>query len=667
MERRTGSKRGLAGAIGVLTLLILAPALKAAALNPPSLTATAISTSQIRLNWNDPNPNETGYQIERSLYSSSGFALIATAAKNATTYTSSGLASGTTYYYRARAVKANGGTTYSAYSNVASARTFSSASSAPAAPSSLAAAAASSSQINLSWSDNSTNETGFKVERATSSAGPWTQIGTTTARTFYSTGLAASTTYYFRVRAYNSYGDSAYSNTAWATTQGAGGGASWAKWEQGEGSFGDVGKSVVVDSTGNVVVAGQFHGIVDFGTGLITSFTNPTGPTMDAFVAKYTSAGSAVWSRGIGGNASDAATGVSVDSGGNVVVTGYQGSSLVDYGAGNLGTRGGNDIFIAKYSSGTGGHIWSKTVGGTAADAATGVKADGSGNVFVTGYMSASSSGVDFGGGALFSAGGADMFLVEYSSTGAHVWSKRFGGSGTEMGTGVAVDGSGNVVVVGIFEGTINLGGSSLTSAGGRDLFVAKFSPVGQHLWSKRFGGTSAEDVRGVAVDGAGDVLLTGQFLGSINFGGSSLTSAGNEDIFLAKLSGASGGHVWSKRLGSTAPDAGYGVAVDGSGNVAITGFFAGGVDFGGGAILAQVYDIFVAKYSSAGAYLSARRYGDPAGLFESQYGDAIAMNGSGNVYITGHFVGTLDFGAGKTATSLFAGGSDAYVASVGP
>jgi hypothetical protein len=90
-------------------------------------------------------------------------------------------------------------------------------------------------------------------------------------------------------------------------------------------------------------------------------------------------------------------------------------------------------------------------------------------------------------------------------------------------------------------------------------------------------------------------------------------------------------------------------------------------VDFGGGAILAQVYDIFVAKYSSAGAYLSARRYGDPAGLFESQYGDAIAMNGSGNVYITGHFVGTLDFGAGKTATSLFAGGSDAYVASVGP
>jgi hypothetical protein len=282
--------------------------------------------------------------------------------------------------------------------------------------------------------------------------------------------------------------------------------------------------------------------------------------------------------------------------------------------------------------------------------------------------MSASSSGVDFGGGALFSAGGADMFLVKYSSTGAHVWSKRFGGGGTDMGMAVGTDSLGNVYVGGTFEGSVNFGGGTLTSAGARDIFVAKYTSAGQHVWSKRFGGTSGEDVRGVAVDGAGDVLLTGQFLGTINFGGPTLTSAGYEDIFLAKLSGVSGGHVWSKRLGSmSAPDFGYGVAVDGSGNVAITGFFAGSVNFGGGAFLAQVYDIFVAKYSSAGAYISARRYGDPAGLYSSQYGDAIAMSSSGTIFITGHFVGTLDFGAAGQATSIFAGGSDAYLANVGP
>jgi hypothetical protein len=90
-------------------------------------------------------------------------------------------------------------------------------------------------------------------------------------------------------------------------------------------------------------------------------------------------------------------------------------------------------------------------------------------------------------------------------------------------------------------------------------------------------------------------------------------------------------------------------------------------VDFGGGAILAQVYDIFVAKYDSAGNYVSARRFGDPAGLFESQYGDGIAMSSSGTVYVTGHFMGTLDFGTAGSATSIFGGGSDAYLANVGP
>jgi hypothetical protein len=425
-----------------------------------------------------------------------------------------------------------------------------------------------------------------------------------------------------------------------------------------------------VDSTGNVVVVGQYQGIVDLGDGPITSFTNPiSGPTVDAFVAKYSSGGAPIWSRGIGGNASDAASDVAVDSGGNVVVTGYQGSSQVDYGGGTLGTRGSNDIFVAKYESPTGGHVWSKTVGGTGPDFGGAVAVDTGGNLFVTGYMSMSSGGVDFGGGALFSAGGADAFLVKYSSSaGAHVWSKRFGGAGTDLGMAVDTDSLGNVYVAGTFEGSVNFGGETLTSAGGRDIFVAKYTAAGQHVWSKRFGGTLGEDARGVAVDAAGDVFVTGQFLGSINFGGLDLPSAGFEDIFLAKLSGPSGNHVWSKRLGSSsAPDAGYGVAVDGAGNVAITGFFAGSVNFGGGAILAQVYDIFVAKYDSAGNYISARRFGDPAGLFDSQYGDGIAMSSSGTVFITGHFLGTLDFGAGGSATSIFGGGSDAFLANVGP
>jgi hypothetical protein len=169
-------------------------------------------------------------------------------------------------------------------------------------------------------------------------------------------------------------------------------------------------------------------------------------------------------------------------------------------------------------------------------------------------------------------------------------------------------------------------------------------------------------------VDTAGDVLLTGDFAGTINFGGTNLTSAGYEDIFLAKLLSASGGHSWSKRFGSTTrTDIGYGVAVDGSNNVAITGFFAYGADFGGGMLVAQDTDIFVAKYSPAGAHISSKRYGDPAGQYAAQYGDGIAMSSSGNISVTGHFVGTLDLGLAGSLTSVAFGGGDGYLTSLGP
>jgi hypothetical protein len=442
-------------------------------------------------------------------------------------------------------------------------------------------------------------------------------------------------------------------------------GSPFTKWYRATGD--ERGRAVVVDDGGSVLVSGQYQGTLDFGSGSITSFTNPTsGPTTDAFVAKYSASGAAVWSRGFGGNASDSAGGLSVDSLGNVAVTGYQASSTVDYGAGPLTNRGVTDIFIAKFSGATGGHQWSKTVGGTGADGGTAAAQDGSGSVFVTGYMSAG-SGVDFGGGALTSAGGQDVFLVKYSSTGAHVWSKRFGSSGHDQGIGVAVDGAGSVSVMGISEGTIDFGGGPLTSLGGRDLFVAKFSATGQHLWSERFGSTGTDNGRGIAVDGAGDVFLTGDFVNSISFGGPALTSSGREDVFLAKLSGVNGGHLWSKRFGNLySGEMGLGVAVDGGNNVAITGFFGEDINFGGGPIYAQLYDIFVAKFNSAGAHLSSRRYGDPPAVYDNQHGNAIAISSGGNMFITGNFLGTLDFGAGGQSTSTPYGGNDAYLAHLG-
>lgn len=185
---------------------------------PGNLTATAVSTSQINLSWSDASSDETGFKIERASAAAGPWTQVGTSGVNATSYSDSGLAAGTLYYYRVRASNAAGD---SGYSNSAGTSTQAPPSpSVPAAPSGLVASAASTSQINLTWIDNSTDEAGFKIERALSPNGPWTQIGTTTAgvASFANTGLAEASTYYFRVRAQNGTGDSAYSSVALATT-----------------------------------------------------------------------------------------------------------------------------------------------------------------------------------------------------------------------------------------------------------------------------------------------------------------------------------------------------------------------------------------------------------------------------------------------------------------
>jgi len=183
---------------------------------PSNVTATPVSSSQINLAWTDNATNEDGFEIERSTDGTT-FTLLAKVGTNVTTYSNTGLTASTTYYYRVRAYNADG---KSDYSNTASGTTLEAPAPAlPAAPTNLTATAASSSKINLTWTDNATNEDGFEIERSLDGASFSLRATVGANVTSYSdTGLAASTTYYYRVRAYNSAGKSDYSNTASAMT-----------------------------------------------------------------------------------------------------------------------------------------------------------------------------------------------------------------------------------------------------------------------------------------------------------------------------------------------------------------------------------------------------------------------------------------------------------------
>lgn len=409
------------------------------------------------------------------------------------------------------------------------------------------------------------------------------------------------------------------------------------EWAKGFGDAGyQEGYSVAVDGAGNVFVTGVLGGTVDFGGGPLASAGGG-----DVFIVKLDESGSHLWSKRFGDSDSQIGMSVAVDASGNVLLAGTF-AGTVDFGGGPLTSAGGGSIFVTKLDA-NGSHLWSKGFGeGIVTTDQSAVAVDTSGNVVLAGTFRGA---VDFGGGPLVSAGDRDIYAAKLDASGGYLWGKRFGDANIQGATGLAGDSSGNVVVTGWYTGSVDFGGGPLPGAVGNEVFVAKLDASGAHVWSKGFGGASADNAvgQGIAVDGAGNVLLAGWFSGSVDFGGGSLTGVATENVFVAKLD-AGGVHQWSKGLGDAESQQGRGIAVDGADNVLLTGWFTRTIDFGGGPLAsAGKDDIFVAKLDAGGGHLWSKRFGDTL----DQQAVSVAVDASGAALITGHFAGNLDFGGG--------------------
>jgi hypothetical protein len=398
-------------------------------------------------------------------------------------------------------------------------------------------------------------------------------------------------------------------------------------------AVGAVGNSVAYDGSGNVYVTGYFEGSYDFGGGNLTSAGN-----QDIFLVKYDSEGNHLWSQRFGGTSADRGRAVAVDSSGSVIVSGRF-IGTVDFGGGNLTSAGGQDVFLAKYDE-NGVHQWSRRFGAGGTDVGIAVDVDAAGNIYLTGSFNGT---VDFGGGGLASTGQDDVFLAKFDSGGIHQWSQGFGGTLGDFGNGVAVDPTGGVFLIGTYIGTIDLGGGVLTGAGNTEIFLAKYQANGTHVWSRRFGGTSGDQGLGVDTDSAGNVVVTGGFYGSVDFGGGALSGT-QEDIFLAKYDNA-GTHIWSKSFGDSLLDQGIGIAVGAAGHIALVGSFSKSVDFGGGLPLESRgnLDLFAAYFDSSGALEWSYSAGD------SSYDVAadVASDGADRLALAGYFEGSVNLGGG--------------------
>ncbi|MFB2937593.1 SBBP repeat-containing protein [Aerosakkonemataceae cyanobacterium BLCC-F154] len=393
--------------------------------------------------------------------------------------------------------------------------------------------------------------------------------------------------------------------------------------------------------------------------------------------------GDFLWANAVTGNAfaSFGGLGIVTDSEGNVYTTGVFGGTT-DFDPGdevfNLTSTGEDDIFISKFN-GDGSFAWATSLGSEAPisqnnDMGFDIALDDAGNVYITGITKGNYYNISTG-----NFGNSDVFVAKLSNDGNPLWSKSMGGSGSDAGSGVAVDDAGNVYTIGYFSGIADLdpgeGTFNVVSKGEQDIFISKLDSDGNFVWaqviddSDRWYGNDGGSLN-IAVDSVGNVYTTDFFRGTVDFdpgeGIFNLTSAGESDIFISKLN-SDGSFGWAKAIGSSGEDGGSSsnltdktiysntsssISIDNTDTLYVTGRFSGTVDFDPGEGIFNLTsqgtsERFVSKFNSDGTFVWVKGIG--AQIYETN----TVFDSAGNIYTTGGFSGTVDFDPGEGVFNL--------------
>ena len=221
----------------------------------------------------------------------------------------------------------------------------------------------------------------------------------------------------------------------------------------------------------------------------------------------------------------------------------------------------------------------------------------------------------------------------------------KAGGPNNDHGQAITSLDDGSSLVAGRFQGSVTFGTTTLTSAGAQDVFVAKINPDGTYAWATQAGGTGDEQVRDITSFSDGSSIVTGNFAGTATFGTTTLTSSGQGDVFIAKLN-ADGSYAWAVQGGGSKFDIGYGVEGLSDGSSLVTGYFEQAATFGATTLIAtgstNNKDIYVAKLNSDGTFAWVTQ----AGGTQEDISYGLAKLNDGSSLITGFFTGTANFGS---------------------
>ncbi|MEM6262037.1 MAG: tail fiber domain-containing protein [Bacteroidota bacterium] len=360
----------------------------------------------------------------------------------------------------------------------------------------------------------------------------------------------------------------------------------------------------------------------------------------------------------IGQEEFDNGSGISTDAAGNVYTVGLFSSPNPTFGTSTLVNNGQWDLYIMKIN--IAGQIeWAMNAGGSGNDYAPSISTDSIGNSYVTGYFRGTAS---FGDTIITSSGGSDVFVLKIDKGGQIQWITTAGGIGDDNGLNISIDDVGNSYVSGGLSGSATFGNTTLSSSGLLDVFVMKVDPTGQIIWATSAGGLDNDGVLGISNDGVGNVYIAGFFQGMMTIGDSTFTSAGNRDLYCAKLD-PNGQFIWVFHGGGTGEERATATSTDAAGNMYLTGLFQNSVSFGDSILTTTttLVGLFVAKFDPTGQILWISQGG---GLSED-----ITVDDFGNSYVTGGIIGPDPVTYGDTSFQVNNNGGfrDVFVTKLDP
>lgn len=286
-------------------------------------------------------------------------------------------------------------------------------------------------------------------------------------------------------------------------------------------------------------------------------------------------------------------------------------------------------------------------------DAVNAVALDAEGNVNLAGSLGGPGL---LGSTQLPSAGSLDAVVAQLDPAGNVRWFTTLGYEEDQEALGLAVDAQSNLIVAGDFEGTIIGGADVLNAVGSRSAFLIKLDPSGAWKWGRSFGGGWAI-AQSVAALPDGTVIVYGKYDGPLDLGSAHYVSQGAHDIFLAAYD-SQGAVLWSKVFGNSSAQAPTRIAADGAGSFAITGRSQGEIDFGGGGLDTSTDAVYIASFGPDGTHRWSRQYAVGGEADATPSLTSIAFDASGNVIVAGAFLGQVDFGTGviksETDTNVF-------------